>query len=95
MTVNFLAELDDIISDRLTDRPESSYTAKLAAEGITRLAQKVGEEGVEMALAAVAGDRQSQLDEAADRMCHVMVLLKAKGLSVHDVAEVLEARHRS
>ncbi len=95
MTVNFLAELDDIISDRLTDRPESSYTAKLAAEGITRLAQKVGEEGVEMALAAVAGDRQSQLDEAADLMFHLMVLLKAKGLSVHDVAEVLEARHRS
>ena len=95
MTVNFLAELDDIISDRLTDRPESSYTAKLAAEGITRLAQKVGEEGVEMALAAVAGDRQSQLDEAADLIFHLMVLLKAKGLSVHDVAEVLEARHRS
>lgn len=94
MTVNFLAELDDIISDRLTDRPESSYTAKLAAEGITRLAQKVGEEGVEMALAAVAGDRQSQLDEAADLIFHLMVLLKAKGLSVHDVAEVLEARHR-
>lgn len=94
MTVEFLAELDDIIAERLREQPDSSYTARLASEGDMRLAQKVGEEGVEVALAAVAGDRDAQLDEAADLVFHLMVLLKTRGLSIHDVAAVLESRHR-
>ena len=94
-SVTFLAELDAIIESRLREKPDASYTAKLAAEGDQRLAQKVGEEGVELAIAAVAGDRQAQLDEAADLVFHLMVLLKAKGLSIGDVAELLEARHRA
>ena len=92
--MKFLSELDEIIVSRLKDQPDSSYTARLAAEGDQRLAQKVGEEGVELAIAAVAGDRNEQLEEAADLLFHLMVLLRAKGLSLDDVAEVLEKRHR-
>ena len=92
-SVTFLAELDAIIEDRLRDKPDTSYTAKLASEGELRLAQKVGEEGVELAIAAVARDREAQLDEAADLLFHLMVLLKTKGLSIGDVADILEARH--
>lgn len=93
-SVKFLAELDQIIERRLADKPDSSYTAKLAAEGKLRLAQKVGEEGVELAIAAVAGSRESQLEEAADLLFHAMVLLKTRNLSIADVVGVLEARHR-
>lgn len=94
-SVNFLVELDRIIERRLSDKPETSYTARLAAEGDQRLAQKVGEEGVELAIAAVAGSREAQLDEAADLLFHTMVLLKTRDLSITDVVSVLEARHRA
>lgn len=89
----FLSELEDIIRQRLNDRPESSYTARIAAQGDKRVAQKVGEEAVELALAAVAGTRKEQIDEAADLVFHVLLLLNCKGISLSDVVDALKERH--
>jgi phosphoribosyl-AMP cyclohydrolase / phosphoribosyl-ATP pyrophosphohydrolase len=87
-----LAQLDMRIAERARERPQGSYTAKLVEAGIRRIAQKVGEEGVETALAAVAEDDTALLSEAADLLYHLLVLLHARGLSVRDVSAVLEAR---
>jgi phosphoribosyl-ATP pyrophosphohydrolase len=89
----FLGALEATIRNRLGDGDPSSYTARLAAAGDKRMAQKVGEEAVELALAAVAGDREEQLDEAADLLYHLLVLLNATGLSLGDVTAVLARRH--
>ena len=89
----FLGKLETIIQQRLRDGDESSYTARLAAAGDKRMAQKVGEEAVELALAAVSGDRKEQLDEAADLVYHLLVLLNTRALSLADVSAVLERRH--
>lgn len=91
---DFLQTLEGIIESRLREASDASYTARLAAEGNKRIAQKVGEEGVELALAAAAGDRDEQLNEAADLLFHVLVLLKTQGLGLTDVVEVLEQRHQ-
>ena len=95
-TTPFLMELDHIVRDRLAaDDPEASYTARLAAAGIVRAAQKVGEEGVEVALAAAAGDDDDALvGEAADLIYHLSVVLALRGLSLSDVSARLESRHR-
>lgn len=90
---SFLAELETLIAERKNADPESSYTAKLYASGIKRIAQKVGEEGVETALAATVQDHEELKNEAADLIYHLMVLLQASDLSVKDVAQVLRARH--
>lgn len=92
--LGFLAELDALVAQRHADRPEGSYTTKLFDGGIRRIAQKVGEEGVETALAAVAQGDQELLGEAADLLFHLTVALRARGLSLADVAKVLVARHR-
>jgi phosphoribosyl-ATP pyrophosphohydrolase/phosphoribosyl-AMP cyclohydrolase len=92
--IDFLAELERIIDDRLAGADEQSYTVRLARQGVDRIAQKIGEEGVEVALAAVSKGREPLLDEAADLLYHLLVLLQVRGLSLHDVAEVLEQRHR-
>lgn len=89
-----LAELDALIAQRAQDRPEGSYTTKLLESGVRRIAQKVGEEGVETALAAVAQDEEALLGEAADLLYHLTVLLRARGLSLIDARRVLEARRR-
>lgn len=90
----FLAELESIIRDRI-DRPVAdSYVSRLLRDGTRRQAQKVGEEAVELALAAAAGDTQEQLEEAADLLFHMLVLLNAGGLGLADVVTVLERRHR-
>ena len=89
---DFLATLERVIKDRIENPAESSYTSELVAAGSKRIAQKVGEEGVELALAAAAGDREEILDEAADLLYHVLVLLNAKGLSLTDVVTRLEGR---
>jgi len=89
----FLNTLERIIRDRLNERPDSSYTARLASEGDKRVAQKVGEEATELALAAVAGDREEQLEEAADLLFHLLLLLSVKGITLNDVVAVLEKRH--
>jgi phosphoribosyl-ATP pyrophosphohydrolase/phosphoribosyl-AMP cyclohydrolase len=89
----FLARLEQIVAQRLVDPPEGSYTAKLVGEGVTRIAQKIGEEGVELALAAVAQSDEAVIREAADLIYHMALLLKAKGLSFTQVVEELETRH--
>lgn len=87
-----LAELDALIAQRERERPQGSYTTKLFEDGVRRIAQKVGEEGVETALAAVAQDEAALLGEAADLLYHLTVLLRARGLSLQDARQVLQAR---
>lgn len=89
----FLAQLESIIAQRIADAPDGSYTARLFAEGPRRIAQKVGEEGVEVALSAVTGDDGQLVAEAADLFYHLLVLLKSRGLSLARVVQELESRH--
>lgn len=89
----FLGRLEDVIRQRLADLPEGSYVSRLAAGGRQRVAQKVGEEGVEFALAAAAGDRQGAVEEGADLLFHMMLSLREQGLSLSDVIACLERRH--
>lgn len=90
---DFLAELDDLIELRHRQRPADSYTSRLFAGGVRRVAQKVGEEGVETALAAVAQDDEAVVGEAADLLFHLQVLLRARGLALADAVAVLRGRH--
>lgn len=91
---NFLAELDALVERRERERPAGSYTTRLFEAGVRSIAQKVGEEGVETALAAVAQDDPALLGEAADLLYHLVVLLRSRGLSLSQVNAVLEARQR-
>jgi phosphoribosyl-AMP cyclohydrolase / phosphoribosyl-ATP pyrophosphohydrolase len=91
--LGFLAVLDALVSQRHAERPEGSYTTKLFDSGMRRMAQKVGEEGVETALAAVAQNDTELLGEAADLIFHLTVVLHARGLSLGDVAALLAQRH--
>ena len=89
----FLGQLEQIIAQRIATRPSGSYTAKLLAEGTRRIAQKVGEEGLELALAGVAQSDREIIGEAADLLYHTLLLLRVKGLSLSQVIAELEARH--
>ena len=89
----FLAQLECVITQRNDDRPEGSYTSKLLDTGIKRIAQKVGEEGVETALAAVAGEDEELLNESADLLYHLLVLLCSRKLELGSLVEVLKLRH--
>jgi phosphoribosyl-AMP cyclohydrolase / phosphoribosyl-ATP pyrophosphohydrolase len=89
----FVGQLEAIMSDRAKHRPDESYTAQLMRAGTQRIAQKIGEEGVEVALAAMTGNRDEIVAEAADLVYHVLVLLKNQGLSFEIVAHELESRH--
>lgn len=91
--LGFLAELDALVARRHEERPAGSYTTSLFEGGLRRMAQKVGEEGVETALAAVAQDDAELLGESADLVFHLMVLLRARGLGMADVVAVLAKRH--
>ena len=93
--LQFLGVLEDVIVERLGSDDAESYTASLVASGPQRIAQKVGEEGVELALASASGSTGDVLNEAADLVYHVMVLLHSHGLSLGDVARTLETRHRN
>ena len=73
---------------------DSSYTTRLFESGIRRIAQKVGEEGVETALAAVAQDEAALLGESADLLFHLIVLLRSRGLALQDAVTVLQQRHK-
>ena len=97
MTTNltFLSELEDIIQSRIDNPSQNSYTSMLVASGEKRVAQKIGEEAVELALATVAGNTQEQLEEAADLVFHLLVLLKTKQLSLQRVSETLRQRHEA
>jgi phosphoribosyl-ATP pyrophosphohydrolase/phosphoribosyl-AMP cyclohydrolase len=92
--IGFLAKLEGVIEQRATEKPESSYTARLLAKGTAKAAQKVGEEGVEVALAGVAEDDGKVIEESADLVFHLLVLLRARGLSLKQVVDALESRHR-
>jgi len=89
----FLAELDALVASRHDERPAGSYTTKLFEEGLRRIAQKVGEEGVETALAVVAQDDDALVGEAADLVFHLMVALRARGIGFGAVAAKLASRH--
>jgi phosphoribosyl-ATP pyrophosphohydrolase/phosphoribosyl-AMP cyclohydrolase len=93
--LSFLSRLESVLAQRVAEKPEGSYTARLWAEGVTRIAQKVGEEGVEVALAAVTKNDQGLVGEAADLIFHLTLLLKNRGLSLATVVGELEKRHRS
>jgi phosphoribosyl-ATP pyrophosphohydrolase/phosphoribosyl-AMP cyclohydrolase len=95
LPLRFLAELDALVARRVRERPSGSYTTRLLDSGIRAIAQKVGEEGVETALAAVAQDDADLLGESADLLFHLSVLLHARGLDLAAVAAVLETRHRA
>jgi len=91
---NFLSELEQIIASRQSNATQdSSYTAQLFAKGTTKIAQKVGEEGVEVALAAVAETKEDLLGECADLFYHTLVLLRDKDIDLREVMAVLQQRH--
>jgi len=89
----FLGVLEQLIAQRIAERPPGSYTAKLLEQGTRRIAQKVGEEGLELALASVAQSDEEVVAEAADLVYHVMLLLQSKQLSLGRVVAELAARH--
>ncbi|WP_318421370.1 bifunctional phosphoribosyl-AMP cyclohydrolase/phosphoribosyl-ATP diphosphatase HisIE [Photobacterium leiognathi] len=89
----FLHQLEQLLASRKGADPESSYTASLYARGTKRISQKVGEEGVEVALAATSGDKAELVCESADLIYHLLVLLQDQGLSMSDVTNKLQQRH--
>ncbi len=91
---DFLQTLGDIIRQRYNDRSEKSYTSGLFDRGINKIAQKFGEEAVEMVIEAKDDNKELFLNEAADLLFHYMILLQAKGFSLEDVKNVLAGRHK-
>ena len=89
----FLPELEEIIDARIAGNPEASYTARLYARGARHVAQKVGEEGLEVALAAVSESTERLASESADLLFHLLVLLRSRGLGMRELATELRARH--
>ncbi|MBC3252034.1 bifunctional phosphoribosyl-AMP cyclohydrolase/phosphoribosyl-ATP diphosphatase HisIE [Serratia fonticola] len=90
---SFLYQLEQLLASRKTASPDSSYTAKLYASGTKRIAQKVGEEGVETALAATVNDREELTNEASDLIYHLLVLLQDQELDLSKVIGRLRERH--
>lgn len=86
--------LYDVIEDRRNNPSEKSYTSSLFAEGLPRIAQKVGEEGTEVVVAALAQDDERLIEEVADLAYHTLVLLSARGIKPEQVLAELEMRHR-
>ncbi|MCG8432598.1 MAG: bifunctional phosphoribosyl-AMP cyclohydrolase/phosphoribosyl-ATP diphosphatase HisIE [Gammaproteobacteria bacterium] len=91
----FLEKLENVIADRKTASPDSSYTARLFASGANRIAQKLGEEAVETVLAGASEDASELVNEAADLIYHLLVLLQARDVSLTSVTDELAARHRA
>lgn len=91
----FIYELEQTINDRIDSNDESSYTNQLYKRGINKVAQKVGEEAVELVIEAKDNDANLFKNEAADLMYHYLILLKAKGFTLNDIEEVLEIRATS
>ncbi|MES2303006.1 MAG: phosphoribosyl-ATP diphosphatase [Pseudomonadota bacterium] len=89
---DILARLEATIAQRLQGDPTASYVAKLHAKGVAKIAQKVGEEGTETVIAALAGSREELVGEAADLIFHLMVLLAAKQVLLADVLAELQRR---
>jgi phosphoribosyl-ATP pyrophosphohydrolase/phosphoribosyl-AMP cyclohydrolase len=93
--VGFLGKLENIIDQRFTDRPNGSYTSELFNAGIDRLAQKVGEEGVEVVIAAKNADDTALKGEVADLWFHSLALLRARSIKFSDIIDTLRKRHSS
>ena len=91
---NFLSYLENVIEQKASEDPETSYTARLLSKPTHKVAQKVGEEGVEVALASVAETKEDLLGECADLFYHTLVLLKKKDVKLSEVMEVLQSRHK-
>ncbi len=94
LSTNFLEELEQIIDDRYEDRAEGSYTASLFEKGVAKIAQKVGEEAVEVVIESLRNEDEKFLGESADLIFHFLVLLRERGYQLKDVVEVLEERHK-
>jgi len=92
--IAFLSKLESVIAQRASDKPENSYTARLLAKGLGKVAQKVGEEGVETALTGAGESEQKVIEESADLLFHLLVLLRARGLTLAQVVRQLESRQR-
>lgn len=96
--LKFLQHLSDVIADRYREasgeEASESYTVSLFRKGINKVAQKVGEEAVELVIEAKDNQQERFLNEAADLLYHYMVLLRAKGVDLADVVKILESRHR-
>jgi phosphoribosyl-AMP cyclohydrolase / phosphoribosyl-ATP pyrophosphohydrolase len=90
----FINHLRKVIQERKNQIPETSYTASLFAKGINKIAQKVGEEAIELVIEAKDNNQDLFLGEAADLLFHYLVLLEAKNISLNQVIEVLEKRHK-
>jgi phosphoribosyl-ATP pyrophosphohydrolase/phosphoribosyl-AMP cyclohydrolase len=91
---NFLNTLEDVIAERKSASPDSSYVASLFAKGINKIAQKVGEEAVEMVIEAKDSNEKLFLGESADLLFHYLILLQSKGYTLKDVVNILEKRHK-
>lgn len=94
LDISFLRQLQDLITDRKKEMPANSYTTKLFEAGINKIAQKVGEEAVELVIEAKDDDDTLFLNESADLVYHLLVLLTQKGFDLADVVKVLEERHK-
>jgi len=93
--ISFLNELTSVIQNRRNEDPKISYTASLFAAGLSRMCQKVGEEGVEVSLAGMKEDKDELLNESADLLFHLMILLEKNDLSIHDAVKILRERHEN
>lgn len=92
-TEGFIRYLQTVIRERHTAMPDDSYTARLFARGVNKIAQKVGEESVETVIEAVAGNREAMVYEASDLVYHLLVLLEATGCTIADLEKELAKRH--
>lgn len=92
---NFLAELEDVIEDRISNPKEGSYTSELVKNGINKVAQKIGEEATEVIIAALSETNENLIAESADLLFHLMMTLKMRGLELSDVIELLKQRNKN
>lgn len=92
--ISFLLELEQIIQKRKGENPENSYTARLFEKGVNKIAQKVGEEAVEVVIEATNGSLENLKEESADLLFHLLVLLQQQNLSLSDVVSTLESRQK-
>ena len=93
-SLDFISQLDSVIDDRFVNRDNNSYTSSLFDSGVKRMAQKVGEEGVEVALAAATNDRDELVNESSDLLYHLLVLLRSQDVPLTEVIDNLKQRHQ-
>src|ERR1700710_2426509 len=91
---NFILQLEQIVNERYENPQEGSYVNKLRSKGLNKIAQKVGEEGVETVIAALAESETDLINESSDLVFHLLVLLREKGLDLKTIAKNLEGRHK-